>query len=700
MSDQKVFARYKANEIVTDLQHFGVKKFKSNITRRKNALRKIIANLVLGNYGEMSLLFSELLKFWQIEDDLEVKRICHEYIRVIGALKPQQAREALPFIMDDFKSRDEKLQIMALRTLVLVPVKELSDQAFDCIISLVNHKSSPEQVTRTAIYALLDLDEIDHERVLGLSSILHDIVKAQSSSPEVIVAALHTLYSIHEKNANMEPFRIPLELAFDMLELLPELNEWNKATVLEVLTTSVVPQHYLDTHEMIELALPYLQQVNTYVVLNSLKFIIYLLNYVDVIKETLAEKLSNSVIALLDKPPELQFLVLRNVILLLLSRESSLLRLDISYFFIEYNDPIYIKDTKLECLYLLANKETLPRILEELEQYATDIDIQMSRKSVRAIGNLAVKLDEDSVHDCVAVLLNLLEFGVDYVVQEIISVFRNILRKYPNNFKANVTELVKHTEVVQEPESKNAMIWIITQYSDVIPNYLELFRVFSSNMFSETLEVQFSILNSAIKFFIRNPTKETEELCMDLLKGCTDHENNPDLRDKTLMYWRLLSLTKTSRISNAITFESLKSVLDGELPLIEMNTKLDPTVLEELELNIGTIVSIYLKPVSHIFRLNKTKLLPQSPILNPNKDLLPVVGNSFPPTGANRDRQNSESQSSTKSRKTAMMDDYDKPAEKINQLKGKRKSSSNNPSKLSRKPSTLLRKLSMKRPFS
>lgn len=82
MSDQKVFARYKANEIVTDLQHFGVKKFKSNITRRKNALRKIIANLVLGNYGEMSLLFSELLKFWQIEDDLEVKRICHDYIRV------------------------------------------------------------------------------------------------------------------------------------------------------------------------------------------------------------------------------------------------------------------------------------------------------------------------------------------------------------------------------------------------------------------------------------------------------------------------------------------------------------------------------------------------------------------------------------------------------------------------------------------
>ncbi|KOG98598.1 Apl1p [Saccharomyces eubayanus] len=700
MSDQRVFARYKANEIVTDLQNFGVKKFKSNTTRRKNALRKIIANLTLGNYGEMSLLFSELLKFWQIEDDLEVKRICHEYIRVMGVIKPQQAKEALPFIMDDFKSRDEKLQMMALRTLVLVPLREFSDQAFDCIISLVNHKAPPEDVTRMAIYALLDLDEIDHERVLGLSSILHDIVRLQSSPPEVVVAALHTLYSVHEKNANMEAFGISLDLAFNMLELLPELNEWNKATVLEILTTSVVPQHYLDANEMIELALPYLQQVNTYVVLNTLKFIMYLLNYVDVIKESLAEKLSNSVIALLDKPPELQFLVLRNVILLLLSRESSLLRLDISYFFIEYNDPIYIKDTKLECLYLLADKETLPRILEELEQYATDIDIQMSRKSVRAIGNLAVKLDEDSVHDCVAVLLDLLEFGVDYVVQEIMSVFRNILRKYPNNFKKNVKELVKHTEVVQEPESKNAMIWIITQYSDIIPNYLDLFKVFSSNMFNETLEVQFSILNSATKFFIRRPTKETEELCMDLLKGCTDQENNPDLRDKAFMYWRLLSLTKMADTSNTLTFEALKSVIDGELPLIEMNTKLDPTVLEELELNIGTIVSIYLKPVSHIFRLNKTKLLPPSPVLNPNKDLLPVVNNSFSPTGANRNRQNSESQSSTKSRRTAMMDDYDKPAEKINQLKGKRKSSSNNPSKLSRKPSTLLRKLSMKRPFS
>ena len=202
------------------------------IRDRKNALRKIIANLMLGNYGEMSLLFSELLKFWQIEDDLEVKRICHEYIRVMGALKPQQAKEALPYIMDDFKSRDEKLQMMALRTLVLVPLREFSEQAFDCIISLVNHKSPPEEVTRTAIYALIDLDEVDHERVLGLSSILHEIIRLQSSSPGVIVASLHTLYSIHEKNSNMESFKLSLELAFSMLELLPDLNEWNKACLL------------------------------------------------------------------------------------------------------------------------------------------------------------------------------------------------------------------------------------------------------------------------------------------------------------------------------------------------------------------------------------------------------------------------------------------------------------------------------------
>ena len=480
--------RYRASEIRTDLQNIDIKKLKSSATKRKNALKKIIANISLGNYGEMLELLPEILSFWQIEDDFEVKRICHEYARSLGSIKPKITDDILPFVLQDLKSRNEHLQIMALRTLVFIPSASFTNEAFKFIISMVNRRNASEELTKTALFALIQLDDLNHNKVTDLFNIIHDTIQQRSDNPSIQVAALHTLYAIHEKHTDMKPLQITVESCFDLVERLSELNEWDKGLLLEALTTAVVPQTHADSYDLIDIVLPQLQHVNTFVVLNTFKFVIYLLNYVDSVSENIVKRLSNSIIALLNKAPELQFLVLRNVILLLLSREKPLLDLDVSYFFVEFNDPIYIKDTKLECLYLLANQDTLSQILEELEQYATDIDIQMSRKAIRAIGNLAVKLDENAATDCFNLLLHLLEFGVDYVVQEIISVFRNILRKYPDKFRSSIREIVKYTDAVQEPESKNAMIWIVTQYADFLPDYITVFEKLNSSFMEDPLD--------------------------------------------------------------------------------------------------------------------------------------------------------------------------------------------------------------------
>ncbi|CCD26776.1 Apl1p NDAI_0I02070 [Naumovozyma dairenensis CBS 421] len=691
MSDQRVFARYRANEIRLDLQNVDIKKFKSGTTKKKNALRKIIVNLTLGNYNEMIDLLPEILKFWQIEDDLEVRRICHEYTRSVGSMKPKLTDEILPFVLKDLRSKNENLQIMALRTLIFVPSPPFTSEAFKFLMSLINHRSDSIELTRTAIYSLVQMDDFDHARISGLLEILLDIVSQSSEEPTIQIAALNTIYAIHEKHQDMKPLGISIDTCFNLLSLLPNLNEWDKGLLLEALPASVVPQTHDDVFDMIDIVLPQLQHVNMLVVLNTLKFIVYLLNYVDRINETLVKRLSSSIVALLNKPPELEFLLLRNVILLLLSRQTPLLEFDVSYFFVEYYDPIYIKDTKLECLYLLANSENLPQILDELEQYATDIDIQMSRKAIRAIGNLAVKLDDNAATECVHILLHLLEFGVDYVVQEIISVLRNILRKYPNKFKSNIREIVEYTDSVQEPESKNAMLWIITQYSDILPNYMSIFQNLTSSLLEEPLEVQFSILNSSVKFFARSPSAETKNQCMGIIQLCINEIDNPDLRNRALMYDRLIAVSGNIGVTNP-GISILQTIVDGKLPVIELNSKLDPMVLEELELNMSSITSVYLKPTSQIFRGNRTKLLPQSPILVTDREALKIT---------NYKGLKNKGDSSTKGmpKRTATMSDYDKPAEKVNQLKGKRKSTLNGPSKLARKPSMLMRRLSMKNPF-
>jgi len=72
-----------------------------------------------------------------------------------------------------------------------------------------------------------------------------------------------------------------------------------------------------------------------------------------------------------------------------------------------------------------------------------------------------------------------------------------------------------------------------------------------------------------------------------VLNLATQETDNPDLRDRGYVYWRLLSTDP----------EAAKSVVLGEKPLIsDSTTKLDESLLEELIANISTLASVYHKP--------------------------------------------------------------------------------------------------------
>lgn len=688
-SEQRVFGKYKASEIQNELQAFDVKRSKNSTQRKKNALKKIVSNLTLGNHGEMVKLFPDILDYWRIEDDMEVRTICHEFIRILGPLKPKDAKDALPFILRDLDSRNERLQLMALRTLVTVPLKDFYEEVFRFIDSCLKRSSHSIAITKEAIASLVQLDGTVHDRVLTYLDRLVDIVENTSDNrPGVKVAALKSLYDIHEKNKDMNFLRLTSKMAFSVLSVLPKLDEWETVYALECLTVSAVPESSAEANDMIAMVLSKLQHVNCSVCLNALKFIIYLLNYVDTIKESIMQRCSAAIITLLDKPPELQFLVLRNVTLLLLSRQDSILNLDVPYFFINYDDPIYIKDTKLECLYLLANDKNVHQILDELERYAIDVDSQMSKKTIRAIGNLAIKIGESAADHAVKILLRLLEFGSNSTSQEVISDFKNILRKYPNKFEKYVPTLVKHSaQIEKDIESKNAMIWIISQYYYTLSDYLTDFTYFSSNIKDEPIETQYSILNSCAQIFIREQSKETEKICLDILKKCTEDINNADLRTRAYMYWRLLTLIQDG--SSQVTYEIAKEIIDGELPLIELDTRLDPHILQELELDIGSISSIYLKPASQIFRRNKSKYLPKSPALNGGRGTVEVVEDSNTREPITRNFSDISHESFESPIKQPSVQNYDNRADMKSSIKSKIKFGSKNSSLLSKKPNIM-----------
>jgi vesicle coat complex subunit len=228
---------------------------------------------------------------------------------------------------------------------------------------------------------------------------------------------------------------------------------------------------------------------------------------------------------------------------------------------------------------------------------------------VRAIGKLAIKI-ERAAGLCIKVLLDLVATKVSYIVQEATVVFRNIFRKYPNQYESVIATLCEHLDSLDEPEAKAAMIWVIGEYADRIENSDELLEDFLFTFADETVEVQLALLTATVKLFVQRPSKG-QALVPKVLKWATEETDNPDLRDRGYMYWRLLSSDMQTQDSS-----TAKRIIMGTKPSITAESeKLEAATLEEMCLNVGTLATIYLKPVSQVFRSARLRKLQDSPAL-------------------------------------------------------------------------------------
>lgn len=498
------------------------------------------------------------------------------------------------------------IRALALRTISYIHVKEFVEGTIPPMKRLM---SDPDPyVRKTAAICVAKI--YDHDKHLVERSDIIDRLNRmlKDENPTVVSNALAALEDIWERSENIK-LTIDYASASKIVSILPDCSEWGQTYILEALM-AYVPQ---DTSEALLLAdriTPRLSHANSAVVLTCIRVIMYMMNYISDEKaiSQLAKKLSPPLVTLLAKGPEIQYLALRNAILIL-QRRPEVLQNDIRVFFCKYNDPIYVKVTKLELIFMLANAENISVVLTELREYATEIDVHFVRKAVRAIGKLAIKI-EPAARQCIDTLLDLVSAKIPYIVQEATVVIKNIFRKYPNEYEAIISTVIKQIDELDEPEAKAAIIWIIGQYADRIENADDLLRDYLATFHEEPIEVRLALLTATVKLFIQRPTKGSS-LVPEVLKWCTEETDDPDLRDRGYMYWRLLSTDP----------EKAKHVVMGTKPPISAESeKLDPATLEELCLNIGTLATIYLKPVQQVFRTARTRRLQPSPALQRRKE--------------------------------------------------------------------------------
>lgn len=266
----------------------------------------------------------------------------------------------------------------------------------------------------------------------------------------------------------------------------------------------------------------------------------------------------------------------------------------------------------------------MTQVLTELQEYASEVDVDFVRKAVRAIGRLAIKISS-AADKCIAVLLELVSTKINYVVQEAVVVIKDVFRRYPNQYEGIIATLCEHLDALDSPEAKAAIIWIIGQYADRIDNSDELLEDFLENFLEEPAEVslydhsldnyrfscstyhqvQLALLTATVKLFIKRPTVG-QDLVPKVLKWATEEVDNPDLRDRGFIYWRLLSTDPVAA----------KDVVLPDMPAINTEAEtMDRTVLDRLLLHTGSLASVYHQAPETFIRNQKPRRLQDSSAL-------------------------------------------------------------------------------------
>jgi len=299
-------------------------------------------------------------------------------------------------------------------------------------------------VRKTAAVCVAKLYDINSQLVeeQGFLDLLRDLIS--DSNPMVVANAIAALSEIADTSPNAHIFDMNPQAINKLLTALNECSEWGQVFILDSIA-NYVPKDENEAKNICERVTPRLAHANAAVVLSTVKVLMKFMEMIDASCElvsTLQRKLAPPLVTLLSAEPEIQYVALRNINLIVQKRPE-ILKNEMKVFFVKYNDPIYVKLEKLDIMIRLTNASNIAQVLGELKEYATEVDVDFVRKSVRAIGRCAIKV-EQAAEKCVSTLIELIQTKVNYVVQEAIVVIKDIFRKYPNRYENIISTLCEN----------------------------------------------------------------------------------------------------------------------------------------------------------------------------------------------------------------------------------------------------------------
>jgi hypothetical protein len=193
---------------------------------------------------------------------------------------------------------------------------------------------------------------------------------------------------------------------------------------------------------------------------------------------------------------------------------------------------------------------------------------------------------EPAVDESLEHLLSFLDLKVEHITTESCIVVRDILRKFPERYEEVIPGFTKVFRTIEEERGKCAVIWMIGEFGQSIRNAPYVLESFIDGYDDEkSTAVRMELLTASLKLFFKRPP-EVRSMLGRLLQAASEDAAHVDVRDRALLYYRLLqvNVNEASRVVNAVQV------------LVQSSSATEAELAEELFKEFNSCSIVYEKP--------------------------------------------------------------------------------------------------------
>ncbi|CAG9329177.1 unnamed protein product [Blepharisma stoltei] len=508
-----------------------------DVKKRREAIKKVIAYMTLGI--DVSKLFTDMVLISSTNDIVQKKMIYLYLVTYVEANQDQALMAINTFSKDCRRTNpDAKIRGLALRSLCSLRFPGAMEYIQGAITEGLGDPDP--YVRKIAIIGLIKLHRSSKEQGIGDSFIntLYELIR--DTDPIVSSNAIIALNEILENEGGIA---INRKMVVYLLNRIHQYNEFGQSTIFDIIAR-YSPQDDEEMLDILNILEDRLRHASSSVVLGCIKVFMNMTKDNPVLLKQVFSRVQAPLITLfvggeVSEAYELSYCVLAHISLIISRGAAEVFENDYKNFFCKYDEPTYIKFLKIDILMMIATENNLNDIVNELCAYVTDVNIEMSKQSIRSIALIAMRIQSSSTA-VIRQLVGFLSCGIDYVITETLVAMKDLLRKYRSLSEEIVPQLTSTLDVVSNDEGKDTLIWIIGEFGNQIDQAPYILEGIIDNFNpSENLTITYALLTASVKLFLKR-APEMQNTLSTLFKLLFTDCDNPDIHDRAGFYYKLL----------------------------------------------------------------------------------------------------------------------------------------------------------------